>query len=205
MIGSDIILPLEYLRVSRFNYVALGHIHRHQEIIHKPPVVYSGSLERVDFGEEKEDKGFVLVKIQSTNNKIQTNWQFIKTPARKFLTIPIKINDNDEPMEKIFQAIKNHDISDAIVKVIINIDEEKQSEISENQIRAALTKANYIAGIIKEIQSSLRTQIKNGFSDELSSLDTLGILEKYLKTKKINRSHQEILIKAAQQLIEENQ
>ena len=47
--------------IPPFDYVALGHLHRFQNVngSHFPPVVYSGSIERVDFGERKEEKGFV--------------------------------------------------------------------------------------------------------------------------------------------------
>lgn len=206
MIGSDIILPIESIRKSNFNYVALGHIHKFQEIIQKPPVVYSGSIERVDFGEEKEDKGFVLVDITPGSNKNwKANFKFIETPARKFLTINVLISENDEPNEKIFNTIKKFNISEAIVKLIINISEEKQAEISESQIREVLKDANFIGGIIKVVKSTTRIQIKNGFSDELASLDTLGILEKYLKSKNIKASHQIELLKTAENLIEELQ
>ncbi len=127
----------------------------------------------------------------------------MKTPARKFLTIHVKINENDEPNEKIFEEIKKHNIRDAVIKLIIEIDEEKAAELSESKIRAALDDANFIAGIIKEVKSHERTQIKNGFSDELASLDTLGVLEKYLVNKKVGKTHQSELLKTAEKLIEE--
>ena len=206
MIGSDIILPIAVLRQSRFNYIALGHIHKHQELSKKPPIVYAGSIERIDFGEEKEDKGFVMVEIKKSKvNRLQTNWQFIKTPARKFLTIRVKISQTDKADEKIFETIKKEDIREAVVKLIIQIDEEKVGELSENKIRLALQEANFIAGIIKEVNTSQRIQIKNGFSDELASLDALGILKKFLETKKVSKEHRQELLKTAEKLIEEEE
>lgn len=206
MIGSDLILPLACLRHSRFNYVALGHIHKHQELSKKPPIIYAGSIERIDFGEEKEDKGFILFDIiANKNHKFQTEWRLIKTPARKFLTIHVKIADDDDADEKIFRAISTEKINEAIVRVIIEVNEEKSAEISDSKIRAALSKANFIAGIVKEIKGHARTQIKNGFSDELTSLDTLGVLEKYLQSKKVSKSREHELLKTAEKLIEENQ
>lgn len=201
LIGSDIILPLTPLRQSRFSYIALGHIHKFQELSKRPPIIYSGSIERIDFGEEKEAKGFVLVDIDPKSHK--TDWQFIKTPARRFLTIHIKIGETDNVDEKISERLKSERVEDAIVKVVLELDEEKSSEISETKIRAALAKANFIAGIIRELKNHERTQIKNGFSDELASLDTLGILEKYLQSKKISKLHQQDLIKTAEKLMEE--
>jgi exonuclease SbcD len=40
-----------------YEYIALGHIHKHQKIRN---MVYSGSLERYDFNEKDEKKGFVI-------------------------------------------------------------------------------------------------------------------------------------------------
>ena len=53
------------LAIQPFDYVALGHLHRHQNLNESgyPAVVYSGSIERIDFGERKEEKGFCLVSI----------------------------------------------------------------------------------------------------------------------------------------------
>ncbi len=53
MLGSDLILPGALVKDARLDYVALGHIHKAQNLNERgyPPVIYPGSIERVDFGE----------------------------------------------------------------------------------------------------------------------------------------------------------
>src|SRR5205085_1550264 len=79
--GTDpLFLPSE-LAIAPFDYVALGHLHRYQNLNQDgyPAVVYSGSLERIDFGERKDEKGFCLISIPSKGAAIH---EFIKTPTR---------------------------------------------------------------------------------------------------------------------------
>jgi len=49
-----------------FHYVAVGHVHRHQQLAKvdaaSPPIVYSGSPDRISFAEASEPKGCVLVE-----------------------------------------------------------------------------------------------------------------------------------------------
>lgn len=49
---------------SSAQYIALGHIHKPQEISNSAPTYYSGSLIQVDFGEAGEEKGFNLVTVE---------------------------------------------------------------------------------------------------------------------------------------------
>src|SRR3990170_2491224 len=89
-IANDVTIPLPLLQDKRLSYVALGHIHKHQ-ILSKPPaggplIVYCGSPERIDFGEEKEEKGICLVEIPRPGT---SSFQFIPTNARQFLTITV--------------------------------------------------------------------------------------------------------------------
>jgi len=46
MLGHDIVLPLHFMKNPNWDYVALGHIHRHQALEDErfPPVVYAGSI-----------------------------------------------------------------------------------------------------------------------------------------------------------------
>ncbi|MDP2936899.1 MAG: exonuclease subunit SbcD [Dehalococcoidia bacterium] len=64
MQARDSLLMPSQVASPAFAYIALGHVHRHQVLNASPPVVYSGSLQRVDFGEEKEEKGYVMVEIR---------------------------------------------------------------------------------------------------------------------------------------------
>lgn len=66
MLGQELVLTPGLLRDKRLDYVALGHIHQHQSLngTDHPPIVYPGSIERIDFGEAREAKGFVLAEVQ---------------------------------------------------------------------------------------------------------------------------------------------
>lgn len=46
-----------------FAYVALGHIHKPQCVNHREHVRYSGSIEKMDLGEQNDSKGTVLFEI----------------------------------------------------------------------------------------------------------------------------------------------
>ena len=65
MLGADLVLPGALVKDTRLDYVALGHIHKPQDLNEgsHPPVIYPGSIERVDFGEARDDKFFVLANV----------------------------------------------------------------------------------------------------------------------------------------------
>jgi exonuclease SbcD len=55
-------IPLERGDLPAWDYIALGHIHKPQDMGH-PNIRYSGSIERMDLGEAADTKGAVLVDV----------------------------------------------------------------------------------------------------------------------------------------------
>ena len=118
--SAEAAVSLEELTLPVWDYVALGHIHKHQDISKGmkgiPPIVYAGSIDRVDFGEEKDLKGFVMLEI--IDKKV--SWEFINVDARPFCTLEYYAKGADAT-DKVISKIDTHDDLDgAIVRVIIS-------------------------------------------------------------------------------------
>ncbi len=211
-IANDVTIPLPLLQDLRLNYVALGHIHKHQVLSKNPLIVYSGSPQRIDFGEEKEDKGICLVEISKIatgrtgwyiprNDSFSTTFQFIPTNARKFLTITISLKGDDQnPNQTILNELKKHDLKDKIVRVIINIPAQCDKEIKMDQIKKALSKANFVAGISRNVERVEREKIDLG--KEVETLSPIAALKKYFEAKKYSPQKQKQLEQYASELIE---
>jgi len=190
MLGRDIVLPLGLVADPAFDYVALGHIHKHQVLRKDPPVVYSGSLERIDFGEEKEEKGFVVAEVSRGN----TDWRFHSTHARRFLTIDVMARDRD-PMTCIHEAIQALDIRGAIVRLIIHINAEQEPLLREGQIRQWLSDAFHVVAIARDVERPVRMRLGTGLSVE--EMTPSQLLTHYLQTKKVGAERIKVLARYA--------
>ena len=125
-IGQEHMLLLGNVANPAFDYVALGHIHKGQVLNEFPPVVYSGSLERVDFGDEDDEKGFYVVEITKSpgSAKRATTCAFHPVQARRFFTLKIEINADDlDPTTTVLHQIEANlaKIEDAVVRIEINL------------------------------------------------------------------------------------
>lgn len=195
-IGSDVTVPLSLLQDKRLNYVALGHIHKHQVLSKNPLVVYAGSPERIDFGEEKEEKGICLVEIDET-----ATFRFIPTGARKFLTITVNLKPEDsDPTQVVLNEISKNEIAEKIVRLVINIPAECERDLQMDQIKRALSKAQYIAGISRNIERKERLKIDG--QEAVERLTPVEALRKYFVAKKYSPEKQKGLEKYAAQLLE---
>ena len=66
---NDIRLGRGDLPISKnLKYIALGHIHQFQRIDHPVPCFYSGSIERMNWGEKDEDKFINIVDISDDSD-----------------------------------------------------------------------------------------------------------------------------------------
>lgn len=188
-----------------FDYIALGHIHRRQVLSQNPPVVYAGSLERLDFGEEEDDKGFYLVEINpdKETGKREVSFAFHQITGRRFLTVNINIESQDiNPTATVLKAITEQQdkISDAIVRLQISLPAEQHGQLRDNDIRDVLKDA-YYSTIIKDIQREARLRLGNWTAEELTPVEAL---KKYLEARKdLSRERAKLLLEYGERLIQE--
>lgn len=197
---SDPIVPVSELNNGAFNYVALGHIHRFQNLSKDdfPPIVYSGSIERIDFTEEKEKKGFVIGEIVESEEGWKCEYEFIETPARKFLTIEIDGSDleSDLNLEKRF---KKEDIADAVVRVrfkVLNPGE----KIDEKRIKSLFESAQTLK-IEKIFEKPEKIMRHPGLSKTMGLMEAL---DKYIETKPELKDIADEMKSYAEKLIRDN-
>jgi exonuclease SbcD len=198
MIGRDVVVLKSVLANSAWDYVALGHIHKHQELNRgqHPPIVYAGRLERIDFGEEGERKGFVMAQV----SRGQTTWEFIPVDARRFVTIRINITDSDDPMTDILDELFQHRVEGAIVRVIIKASEPQEMLIDDKAIRQALRGASYIASIVRDIDRLQHRRLAGISAEELTPQEAL---ELYLDSRGTPDARKAELLRYAEAIFRE--
>ena len=77
-----------------FDYVAAGHIHQHQVLRAVapggPPIVYPGSLDRVNFAEIDEPKGYII----AGSNGAALSPRFVEHDVRPMAVLPIDAKES---------------------------------------------------------------------------------------------------------------
>jgi len=194
-VGKGFTIPLSLIARDCFDYVALGHVHRYQILCQQPLVVYPGSIERVDFSEEKEEKGFVLVELERGNVQME----FCPLPVRSFRTIELDLSEEDEPQAALLEAIASELVEDAVVRLIYQLRPEQIDLLDDSQIRDALSSAhNYT------IHPELISQLSRPRLPELgigTTIEPLQALQAYLQNREDLRDLQEPILEAAQRLL----
>ncbi|HOT92396.1 MAG TPA: exonuclease SbcCD subunit D [Anaerolineae bacterium] len=177
MVGRDVAIPLSALTDAAWDYVALGHIHQHQNLnpTNAPPVVYAGSLERVDFGEEKQPKGFCWVEVQ----RGATAWRYIETPARPFVTIRVDVRQEPHPLRTIERALASQSLSEAVVRLSVQMSPEQEPYLRDADLMPLLMDA-FFAQINREVDRAARDRLSGLEPDALTPMH---LLERYLQSK----------------------
>ena len=203
-IGQEHVLLASNLGQPAFDYIALGHIHRHQVLAENPPVVYAGSLERLDFGDENDEKGFYVFEIESEKNSDnrQVSFEFHPIIGRPFLTISVTLEAGDiDPTDTIIRAItgQGDKIKEAIVRLEIKLPAQIESLLRDADLRSAL-KETYYFTIAKDIERETRLRLGSWTTEELETpIDALKI---WLKETNVSPEHTKVLLEYGEKLIE---
>lgn len=199
--GSDPMYDLQVFDLPGVDYVALGHLHKHQALSYgQPAIVYSGSIDRVDFGEEGEDKGWVYVEIPE---KGRADWQFRKVQARRFLTVEARV-ESDNATEDVIRAIVRHGegTRDAVVRLRIDIPAERLGSLHEDQVRTQLKGAYYLLPVERVVRNRARERWGAGQA-AIQHARPLEALAYYLEHQQVPAERREVLLAYARGLMGE--
>lgn len=203
MLGNDSPVPLDVIADPRWDYVALGHIHKHQHLTKNrpdlPPVLYSGSIERVDFGEEHEEKGFCWVELARGDS----TWHFQPVSARPMITVRLDCEADNTPTQTVLNALKKHRLEGAIIRLILKLSPETDALLKEEPIRDMLRKEGvyHLAGIKRDVQQPERSRLGTLTPESLSQEE---LLERYFMAKNMPSELREKLLEIGRKFLQED-
>jgi exonuclease SbcD len=199
MLGSDLVLSGSMVKNPKLDYVALGHIHKPQNLNEgqHPPVIYPGSIERVDFGEANDKKYYVIAHLEKGKDT-EIDWREL-TGARPFIDRRAILKSDENVTEFLKAALpKAMEMSEAIVRLTVEYPREYDNLIDETELRKYCEKA-FEFHLVKRPQIQARTRIAEG--QVVSSLSPLDLLEQYFDAAKVNDRDE--LQKLAKEIISE--
>ena len=200
MLGSDLVLPGSLVKDPRLDYVALGHIHKPQDLNkgHHPPVVYPGSIERVDFGEVDDDKYFVIVKVE--RGKTRVDWRKLED-TRPFVDRFVRLETDEAVTEQLRTALPaSEDLTGAIVRLVIEYPRVWETLIDEAALRE-YTAECFEFHLVRRPQSETRIRLPGEHA--IGSLTPLELLDLYWRASHIDTVEVKTLNEIAAQVMRE--
>jgi exonuclease SbcD len=168
MLGNDLVLPGSLVNDPRLDYVALGHSH--------PPVIYPGSIERVDFGEAGDQKYFVIAEVEHSHARV--DWRPL-TGIRPMLDYSVKITSNEKVYEQIIGSLPNPDqMQGAILRLVLEYPRDWEAMIDEAALRD-YTRDTFELHLVRRPQSDTRIRLPG--DQAIGSLTPIELLEIYWK------------------------
>jgi DNA repair protein SbcD/Mre11 len=202
MLGSDLVLPGSMVKNPALDYVALGHIHKPQDLnegLH-PPVIYPGSIERVDFGEAKDDKFFIIADVGKGITKVK--WCKLEN-ARPFIDRYVTLDTAEEITGTLKAALPAPEqMSGAIVRLVVDYPRDFDRLIDDAELR------NYAAGtfefhLVKRPQMEARVRLPAG--ETIASLTPIELLEHFWKSQHADGTDAEALKNLAGEIIQKDE
>lgn len=139
-VASPEVLPGEFslpkqVIPQNLDIAVLGHVHLHQTLGKQgnTEIVYVGAVERIDWGEKDDEKGFIVL------NPIEKKWVFEKLPVREMKKILVDLKPEEEPTEKILSFLDN--VKNKMVRLEISLPSGLRVKVDENELRVRLKDA----------------------------------------------------------------
>jgi exonuclease SbcD len=200
MLGGDLVLSGSLVKNPKLDYVALGHIHKPQNLNEDghPPVVYPGSIERVDFGESGDDKYFVIAEVEKGSTEV--DWRPL-TGIRPFVDRSVTLRSKEGISEQLRAAFSSPDrLEGAMVRLILAYPREWEALIDESALREYAADA-FAFHLVKRPQQENRIRLPEDQS--MGSLTPLELLDYYWKANHVEGDEIDALQDLAEKVIDE--
>jgi exonuclease SbcD len=187
MLGREVQLPLSVFRKHKdvFDYVGLGHYHRVQGFARQTGlgpawINYAGSMDRVDFGEIDDPKGWLIVELGGEVSPVIHMVEGRMTAARRFVDVTADCREQADPTAHTLRCIRDRgDLSECVVRVRVWLKPEQEALWRDSEITAALAGAWTVAPFMKEIDRPARLRLGEDVG-EVAALTPTEAFEKYL-------------------------
>ena len=198
--GRDVSLSRALVCDPVFSYTALGHIHLFQDLNQgkQPPVIYSGSIERVDYGEFREKKGFVIADVANHH----THYEFRELHTRPMYNLSHNVESAETMQQELLALLPPQEkIPGAMIRMEFTYPHEWESAFSERELRS------YAAGALdfqlkrKPFYTNrIRIQNKN-----VGSLTPAELLQTYCLATQIPETEARALAELAENIFKETE
>lgn len=193
IVGEEFAVPSSMIQSEVFDYIALGHVHSHQVLPGKIPIIYAGSLEKIDFSEEDEQKGFMDITYE---NGLLT-WKFIPIETRRMITLEIDCTEAEDANKVIADKIEKIDVKDAIVRLVLIVKPETNIDLDVIHGKLAPT---FWHEVNLERKSEKKTVQATSFWSSLNPHETLA---RYLKSMKLREEEMSLVGKLGDEIVSE--
>jgi len=201
---NELMLPLDMFK--GIDATVMGHVHKHSVMSKKDPVIiYSGSMEKVSFGERDHQKATIILDTDDINN-----YEIIDTHVRNLIEINLDYSEEDKAFksainDKILSDVDAFDvknpIKDSIIRLIVKLKDTDVFHLNQQTIKDHILSknVNYLSSISVSTVSS--RQLRNAEINEGS--DVKQAMLTFIKGLTEPDNVKKRLVKYAEEIIEE--
>ncbi len=202
MLGQDLVLPRSLLCDPLLDYVAMGHIHKPQNLNEgaHPPVIYPGSIERVDFGEAADDKFFVVARVERGRTDIE--WRKLEG-VRPYVDRYLRLENPEDVTRQLQSALPLPEkLEGAIVRLVVEYPRDWEALLDENALRLYMSPC-FEFHLVKRPQ--LENRIRLPQDQAVGSFTPLELLDLYWRASHAEPGETQALARLAAELIQSPQ